>query len=193
MTQVTPSDMEEEHRGLLLLASPRSAYSRITSRSYARLLPSTMAVANVDTRHRTIEGGCRIVCLSVCLSVFISIHPTFLACYGNHLPTHASSHCRYFLLIRSVIKVSSIALAIRFVITALFTRQACKSTTSDSVSRTGLLESRQTSARSKSGDTALVKMQRCSRAAKSLINLTILAGARAQVMEKGSTPVIPPL
>lgn len=132
-------------------------------------------------------------CLSVCLSVFISIHPTFLACYGNHLPTHASSHCRYFLLIRSVIKVSSIALAIRFVITALFTRQACKSTTSDSVSRTGLLESRQTSARSKSGDTALVKMQRCSRAAKSLINLTILAGARAQVMEKGSTPVIPPL
>jgi hypothetical protein len=38
---------------------------------------------------------------------------------------------------------------------SLFTRQASKSTANDSVSRTGLLESRQTSARSKSGDTQL--------------------------------------
>jgi hypothetical protein len=53
MTEVTPSDMEE-HRGF---TSPRSAYSRIASTALLReTLLSNTAVANVDTRLRTIEG-----------------------------------------------------------------------------------------------------------------------------------------
>ena len=52
MTEVTPSDMEE-HRGLLL----RARHIRVSRPALLReTLLSTMPVANVDTRLRTIES-----------------------------------------------------------------------------------------------------------------------------------------
>jgi hypothetical protein len=105
----------EEHRGLPACLLLRARHIRVPRPALSReTLLSTIAVANVDTRFRTIEGRCSVICLSTHLHFNIAI---------SHIPgmlwqPHVNGSGLALLLIRSVIKVSSIALAIRLVITA---------------------------------------------------------------------------
>jgi hypothetical protein len=122
-------------------------------------LLSNMAVANVDTRFRTIEGS---NCLSVWMFAFqpcmLVLHLPFLTCYGNHMPMQPlSANISHQTNATNRISHQGFidCLGYPFGDHSLFTRQASKSTANDSVSRTGLWESRQTGARSKSGDTQL--------------------------------------
>jgi hypothetical protein len=66
MTEVTPSDMEDWSTADLLL---RPRHIRVSRPALLReTLLSNMAVANVDTRLRTIEGQCSVICLFVWLT-----------------------------------------------------------------------------------------------------------------------------
>lgn len=119
MTEVTPSDIWRSSIADLLL---RPRHIRVSRPALLReTLLSNMAVANVDTRFRTIEGRCSAMCLSVCLSAgladWLADRLSSISTLPSHIPSMlwqpriaGSIRCTHLsicmLLIRSVIKVS---------------------------------------------------------------------------------------